>query len=250
MKSILDHAAPETVQMAKDNIEYLRHGQFDQVERSLDPGVDRTDLHANLVQMAALMPSQDPISIKTVGAYGKCETRKGCDTQVSLEYQFPAAWILVQMTVHRQNAASTITDFSLQPESESLEVMNRFTLLGKQPLQYLILATAIFSFCLMLYALVLCMRTPMKKRKWLWGIFILFGACKVGVNWTTGEVSYRIFYVLFLTAGFMRTPYSPWMFYASFPLGALLFILLRNRLRKPAVTAASENDALPPVAGI
>lgn len=185
-----------------------------------------------------------------MGAYGECDTREGCDTQVSLEYQFPSKWILVQMTVHRQNAASTITNFFVHPESESLEVVNRFTLRGKQPLQCVILAAAILSFCLMLYALVLCMRTPMKKRKWLWVIFILFGVCKVSLNWTTGEVSYRILYFLFLTAGFMRTPYSPWMFYASFPLGAILFLLLRKRLRKPAETAASKNNALPPVPGI
>lgn len=56
MKSILDHAAPETVQVAKDNVEYLRRGQFDQVEHSVDRRIDRSNLRANLVQMAALMP--------------------------------------------------------------------------------------------------------------------------------------------------------------------------------------------------
>ncbi len=250
MKSLLDRAAPQTVQMAKDNVEYIRHGQFDQVERSADPSIDPSDLHASLVQMAALMPSQNPVSIQTVGAWVECDSRKGCNTQVSLEYQFPARWILVQMTVHRQDAASTITAFSLETESESLEVANRFTLRGKGPLQCAILATAIFPFCLTLYALALCIRTPMKKRKWLWVIFILFGVCKVVLNWTTGEVSYRIFQFLFLTAGFSRTPYSPWMFYASFPLGTILFLMLRDRIRKPKATAAPENEAALRLPGI
>jgi hypothetical protein len=241
-KSILDRIAPETAQEAKTTFDYLRHGQYDRIEPSVDSSVERGYLYAELTRMAANVPPQEPISVKTVGAYAECETRKGCTTRVSLEYQFPAKWILVEMVVHSQSGRSSITSFYVEPESESLEAVNKFTLQGKTKLQYAILGAAILSLMVMLYALVLCIRAPMKKHKWLWIILILLGAGKVGVNWTTGTVFYHIFWISILPSGISSELYGPWNLSVSLPLGAMLFLIYRNRLRKPDATTPPTND--------
>ncbi len=246
-KSIMDHIAPETVQEAKTNFDYLRHKQYDRIEPLLDASIDRTYLRANLDEMVAQVPAQDPVSVKTVGAYVVCDTRKGCDTRVTLEYEFPAKWVLVQMIVHSKGESSVITSFLVQPESESLEAVNRFTLRGKQPLQYVILGAAIVSIVLMIDALVLCIRTPMRKRKWLWIIVILLGVGKIAANWTTGQASYNIFWINILPAGFGAELYGAWFVTVSFPLGAILFILFRNRLRKQEAHALSTESAPPAI---
>jgi len=243
---MMDRIAPETVAEAKTEFDFLRHAQFDRVEAGLDPGIDRGRLRENLVKMAALIPPQDPLSVKTVGAYGSCETRKGCETQVTLEYRFPDRWMLVQLVVHRRDGKSTITEFHLQTLAESLEETYRFTLRGKTALEYAILLMALVAFGLTVYSLVLCIRTPMKRRKWLWILFILVGFGEVEVNWATGEVSHKILHILLLSGGTYGQPYGPVFIMVGLPLGPILFLMLRDRLRKPEIPTPIEERAFPP----
>jgi hypothetical protein len=231
-RSLLDRIAPETVQQAKTNFDYLRHHQFDQVEPALDPSISRDTLQSNLAEMAGLVPRGEPVSVKTVGAYKNCDTRAGCRTQVTLEYQFQGKWLLMQLIVHSQDDKTVITAMDVQPESASLEEVNEFTLRGKTSLQYLILAAAIGSMPVMIDALILCVRTPMARRKWLWIIIILVGVGKVVVNWTTGDADYHIFWINAPPAGLVAQPYGPWFLSACVPLGAILFFINRKRLTK------------------
>ena len=237
-KSFLDRVAPETVKEAKTHFDYLRHGQYDRIEPSLDPSIDRKSLRGNLDKMAAFVPAQDPVSVKTVGAYAQCDTRTGCDTRVTLEYEFSNKWVMVQMVVHSQNGNSVITSFSVTPEAESLEAANRFTLSGKTSQEYLILGAAIGSIGFMLYTLVLCIRTPMQKRKWLWIILVLLGAGRFGVDWTTGQPFHNVFWISILPAGIGAQLYGAWMLYVSLPLGALIFLVSRSHIKKPEIGRA------------
>jgi hypothetical protein len=245
-KSILDRLAPETVQELKTNFDYLRHGQYDQIEAALDPGINRANVRANLTEMAARIPAQEPVSVKTVGAYAECETRKGCKTRVTLEYEFPGKWVITEMVVHSQDGKSAITSFYVEPESESLEAANRFTLRGKQPVQYAILSAGIVSMSVMLYALVLCIRTPMERRKWLWIIVVLLGAGRVRVDWTTGEISHHIFQITGPPAWMGAELYGAWIVSVSLPLGASLFLILRGRLMRTRAPSAPPTGAMPP----
>jgi outer membrane murein-binding lipoprotein Lpp len=75
-KSLMDHVAPETVQELKTNVDHLRRGQFDEIEKDLDPSIDRNSIRANLTKMAGMIPAQEPVSVKTVGAFAQCDTRR------------------------------------------------------------------------------------------------------------------------------------------------------------------------------
>lgn len=231
-RSVMEHAAPETAQEAKTNFDYLRHEQYSQIEPSLDASIDRTDLASRLQEMAAMIPAGEPISEKTVGAYASCETRKGCFTRVTLEYQFTSKWLLVEMIVHRQNGKSSITSFQVAPESTSLEEANRFTLIDKGAEQYIIFGGALVSILVTLWALVVCIRTPFRRRKWLWILFVLIGIGRVGVNWTTGAIFYRILFIYIPPAMIDNSLYGPWMVAVSLPLGALIFLMMRDKLRR------------------
>jgi hypothetical protein len=68
----------------------------------------------------------------------------------------------------------------------------------------------------------------MRRRKWLWIIFILIGFGKLSLNWTTGQILFNplSFYVqLFSVAVIKHGPYAPWIFSISIPLGAIIFFL-------------------------
>jgi hypothetical protein len=164
--------------------------------------------------------------------------RKGTETRVDLEYQFPNNWILLEMVVQSHDGKSAITGIYIWRRAQSLEDRNRFTLAGKEPVEYAILAAAVGLLALMIYALVLCIRTPMKKRKWLWIVLVFVGVGKVGVDWTTAETFYRILYVFFPAASAGKGTYGSWSISVSIPLGALLFLIYRERLRRNVAPAS------------
>lgn len=54
------------------------------------------------------------------------------------------------------------------------------------------------------------------------------------LSWTTGTIAFQTAAIHLLGAGFTTTPYSPVFLTVSFPLGAVLFLLMRGRLRAAA----------------
>jgi hypothetical protein len=248
LQHTMDSFAPETVQHAKASFDYLRYRQFDLITPNLDPSIDPESIHDKLDEMTALIPAQNPASEKTVGAHFTCDyhlSHSWCDYSVILEYQFPSQWILVYFVERKQDGKFTITTFHVTQKSQSLEETNRFTLFDKDPLQYAILVAGLGSFALMLYTLILCIRTPIRKRKWLWIILVLLGICKIGVNWTTGAAIYQILFLAILPFGWTKELYGPCFLYASLPLGALLFLTFRDRVRAPEAPAQPAGDITP-----
>jgi hypothetical protein len=75
--------------------------------------------------------------------------------------------------------------------SDSLENLNRFTLLGKGSSQYMTLLLSLGSLALSLYALWECIRTRVGPR-WLWVSFFLTGVGALVVNWSTGQMGLQI----------------------------------------------------------
>ena len=156
-------------------------------------------------------------------------------TNITYEYQYPNKWLLFNVATQKKGKIFTIIGFRLTPISDSLENLNRFTLHGKSPMQYLVLMWGCLTVLFILCALVLCVRTRIEKRKWLWILFILFGMGEVLVNWTTGQWSFSpLSFELFGFSGFSNV-YGPWIIKVSFPLGALIFLLRRRKLETPRV---------------
>jgi hypothetical protein len=243
---VLEKAAPETTATAKSTFDALRHKQLDQVEAAFFPGLDRSELHGKLPEIAALIPDGDPVSVHKVGAWVVCKTRSGCDNTVTLEYKFTShRFVLFNVVVHTQDGRSGLLSVEVQNRSQSLEEENRFTLVGKNPLQYTVLLAWIVIASVTIYALILCIRTPLSKKKWLWIIFILLGIGRLSLNWTTGEAAYKIFYIMILPAGTFGQPYGPWTLLVSLPAGSIAFLILRERLRKrPVQEPTLTNDAI------
>ncbi|HWO32969.1 MAG TPA: hypothetical protein VNO32_29585, partial [Candidatus Acidoferrum sp.] len=152
-------------------------------------------------------------------------------TNIMLEYQFPSKWLLVNITTQRTGNVSTIAGFHVEPLRDSLENLNRFTLVGKSTDQYLLLIVAVGSLLLSLYSFVLCIRTKNEKRKWLWMLFILIGVGKLAVNWTTGQWNLTL-WSFQIPCGMATAPlYGPWTIAASAPLGAILYFIRHGKIK-------------------
>jgi len=180
--------------------------------------------------MAAIFPTENPLSVKVVGAH-VFHGQEYSTTDISLEYQFPNKWLLVSVLTRRKNDISTVVGFHVNPMSDSLESLNRFTLVGKSAPEYLILTLAACSFVFSLYVVVLCIQTKNVRAKWLWMLFILLGVGKLAVDWRTGQWTYQLFAIQIPCFTMTRPLYGSWTVGTYLPLGAILFLNHRWKMK-------------------
>lgn len=223
--------SPEDEKTAKNYISLLQQQKLDQLENDLDPAIKAksSNVHQTLLDMASRIPAQTPLSIKLVSA-SFLTSNKQHKSDITYEYQYPDRSILVRIAVKKEDGVSTITGFNVRQLSDSLESSNRFSLSGKNTLQYAVLAAAVIAPLFSLYALILCIRTKMRGKKWLWIIAILLGVGTLAVNWTTGHWAFQPLSVQLFSASAWAPQYGTWTISVSLPLGAILFMLRRKEL--------------------
>ena len=236
MKSI---PLPEEESAAKGYIDLLRQENFEEIEKHLDPGIIKPDIRYTLSKMAQLIPDGLPESIKIVRT-GIIHDSKHSTTDITFEYQFENKWLLINVATQTIGGGTTITGFSVTEIADSLENINKFHFTGKTIIHYAVFVLAIFIHLFILYALVLCIKTRMKKRKWLWILFILVGLELFSFNWTTGQMDISWLYIR--TGIFIQ--YNPVIIRISLPLGAIIFLLKRKRLMKLPDTVELSDETL------
>lgn len=215
----------EDESIARRYVDLLRQHGFEQIERDLDASLVDSNLRDTLDKMAGMFPAEDPKSVKVVNVR-LFSNQESSTHSLTLEYEFPSKWLLVDMAIQRKGGASTIVGFHVNPIPDSLENLNRFTLIGKSALQYLVLAIAVLWPLFCLYVLVLCIRSKNQKLRWLWAIFILCGVGKLAVNWTSGEWTFTpLAFNIPCSSATAIPPYGPWVVAVFLPLGAILFLL-------------------------
>jgi hypothetical protein len=225
-------------------VDDLRQNRLDQIEHDLDPRLKDSNTHDTFSSMAEMFPDQEPVSTKVVGFRSFLGNVRR--TEVTLEYEFPQKWLLASVETQKSGGVTTIVGFRVTPIADSMENLNRFTLVGKGATQYAILSLAVLAPLFSLYVFVLCVKTRIGKKKWLWLIFILLGIGKLFVNWTTGEVFFTPLAVQLPDAGANAQFYGPWLVYVSIPLGAIIFLTMRKRLVGPVQQTQQGSLGTPP----
>jgi len=238
----------EDESFARSQVDLLRQQQFDQIERELDSGILDSNTRHELGVMAVMFPPEAPKSVKVVDVKFLRNPQFSAH-YLTLEYEFPEKWLLVNMSITKKDGIPKIKLFRVTPIADSLESMNRFSLIGKSPMQYAVLGLAVIGPIFCLYVLVLCIRSKMGNHKWLWAFFILFGIGELAVNWTTGELRFTPFAFHIPCASATANPaYGPWVVAVSLPLGAILFLMNRGRTVAPKEAQVSPAGELPPTA--
>jgi hypothetical protein len=230
---------------AKGYIAQLSNHEYEAIERAADPSIKNASLHQTLEGMAALIPSEPPKSVKLVGAH----TFHASDTttvNTTFEYEFSGKWLLINVAIQQKGDSRTLVGFHVIPRSQSLEVENKFSLAGKNAIQYIVLGLAVIAPGLTLYALVACIRTKVLGRKWLWILFILFGFGKFSVNWTTGQWGTQLLAFQLFSAGAFAQLYGPWIVSVSVPLGAILFLVRRGQFVAQTAAPAQQVATVDP----
>jgi hypothetical protein len=220
---------PEDETIAKNYVGLLRQGKLDQIEDDLNPTLENAQTRDTLANMAAMFPAEEPVSIKVVGVRILPDPDVPITT-ITLEYEFPQKWLLVNVVTQKRDGVPPIIEFRVDPLPDSLENLNRFTLVSKSVPQYAALLLAVLALALSLYAFVTCIRTRIEKRKWLWLILCFVSVGRIGMSWTNGKSFFTPLWVQLPPATAFAQPYSAWVISLSIPLGAIVFLARRKRL--------------------
>jgi hypothetical protein len=221
---------PEDEAVARNYVEMLRRGEIDEIQRQLDPGATQPDDREKLVQLSGMFPAEGAQSSKVVGVR-LYHNNEYSTSEVTLEYQLSDRWLLATVATKKKGADSTLLGMNVTQRADSVENLTRFSLLDKSAAQYLIMAAAISSVLFTFYVFFLCARTELGRKKWLWLLIVLVGVGKLSVNWVTSEWAFTPFAIQIPCATAVRPFYGPWTIAGSFPLGALLFLNHRWKMR-------------------
>ena len=216
--------------IAKKVLFQLATKDYGAVQKQLDPSVKNTSVQAALEQMAAMFPPEEPKSINTVGA-NISTTNDVATYDLTFEHEYSNAWLLTNVVLQRRDDQLTVLGLHVYPMKQSLKELNRFTFTDKGILHYIVFGLAITIPLFIVFTLVLCFRTPIAKRKWLWLVFVALGFVQLSINWTDGSYGIQPISFALLGAGFFSAgPYAPIILNIAFPLGAVVFLYKRRSL--------------------
>lgn len=248
LKNQLKKIVPEeTNKFARTYIDILRKGDIEKAEELLDPQVVNSRTQSDVQQCFDYLNKGEPIAIELVGV--NIRRINGIKRYyLSYQLQFQNTLLLANFTVAEMSGKNRILSYRVSTLSKSLEEINAFTFSGKSFRPYIVLLVAAGTPIFIIYTIVLCVRTKM-KRKWLWIIFMLFGVGSYSLHWTSGNMVFQPFTIMLFSAGFSKSGfYGPWIFTISVPIGALVFILMRRKIKKSesvdvSVTLESNDEA-------
>jgi hypothetical protein len=231
-QAMFEKLAPaQEVTIAKDLIAKLAERDFTSVEARLGGSLRTPDTRAKLEQIANLIPVEKPKAVRTVGA-NTMSMNSITTYKLTFEYGYRDQWLIVDTVLERRDDRLTLEGIHVTPAQQSLEAQNRFSFEGKGPLHYLVFAFAIAIPLFVIYTLVVCARTRITKRKWLWLLFVAVGFVQFNFNWTTGAWDLLPIAFSVLGAGFGKMgPVAPWVFTLAFPLGAVIFLVRRRSIQ-------------------
>ncbi|MBD8881525.1 hypothetical protein IHE49_13640 [Rhodanobacter sp. 7MK24] len=232
---------------AKTIIDQLRNGDIDAVKAQLDPKYLSPDIDGKLRSVASTFPDNPPESVKTVGAYTTHFSKFGSHEQsvvfnLTYEYEFRDTWVVANVMLKRQGGKLMLEGLRAKRLAGPLEASNAFTFKDKSVTHWLMFALLIADVLLCVYAFVLCLRTPIARRKWLWALFTLVGVTTLHFDWSSGKFSFQPLSVQLLSGSAVAQVYGPLVLGLSIPLGAVWFLIVRRRL-----IAASKPPPLPDV---
>jgi hypothetical protein len=240
LKKQLEKITPEEVdKFARDYINILRKGDIEQAEKLIEPQIVDSETRSGLQKCVDFLKEGELISVEIVGV-NIFRTKDKSRNNLTYQLEFKDRWLLATVIVDDISGKQQVVGFHVDSLPKSLEEINAFTFVDKSFRHYIILLLAIGTPIFIIYTIVLCARTKV-RRKWLWIIFILIGFGKLSFNWTSGQMKFLpLAFQLFSAAAFKGGLYAPWVISVSLPLGALLFIKKRRKIRQIKSTDASK----------
>lgn len=235
-------ADPEREAQADRVLAQVIAGDMAGVMAQASPQLNTPEAPAQLAQMRSVLPKSRPPEGRTVTWTHQAGTG-GEQYSLAREYAFPEHVIVTQtLMVKGADGRWQVAGFHFNGGTRAEAEAAGFTLGGKSPLHYLVLAGMV----IIPLFIVATVGTALYRRRWWWAAGALFSVMAFTVNWTTGAWSFAPLSFNILGAGFMKAggTFAPWMLTVGFPLPAILFwALKKNRPKPPKVKPGRPEDA-------
>lgn len=228
-------------EFAREFIDTLREGNYLEAERRLSPDLSGSEALGKLKIIAGLIDQTDLVATEIISS-NLMKSDRGKRNALSYQLLFPETFMIVNVAVDRINDRLLISGINIEPIPRPIQEINAFTISDKPFANFIILACSVFIPFLIIFTLFICVRSE-ATHKWLWMIFILFGFCRLQLNWTTNEIEFNLFSIHLFGAAFFRPGlYGPWHFSLSIPLGAKVFLVKYYWAKKRFVSAQKDNS--------
>jgi len=224
---------PEKVdKFSRDFISEIHKGNIDSCLSFVLPGMNNDSGRVYLERTYSNISNLELNSCSIISAKKSSYPGKDRITNYSIGYEYAAGdkFLYFSIGVREQKERLTITSFIGTIKEESLSQVNEFTFKDKGFTHYLFLIFTIlipaFIVLTIIYAAVAKI-----KMKWLWLTGMLFGFMKFSINWTTGQIGYKLLSFSILGSGFIKSgSVTPWILSFSIPVVAIAFWIMRRRL--------------------
>lgn len=224
------------VQKAQQYIDALADGHVDVVASRLAPTLSPTKLKE--------FPKYFPAGRRESSALIGFQVRfvNGLtDYNISFEERYPHSWVETFVNFADDPSGTVIAGAGVYPSARSLEDINALTVRGKSAQQLLFLILSVIVPTFVVLTITVAIRTPIRRRKWLWIVFVAVGFTSIQMNWTTGQMGYLLTAFSTLGGFIVRpSPYSPWILTISLPIGAIVFWI-----RRPALMRKADQERAP-----
>lgn len=240
-KGMVEKLAPkEEVAFARSYLDHLRKGELEAIQQYSGAALQVPDAPAKLAELARLFPGE-PSSVELVGAR-IIDGPAAWHGALTFQYGFEQRWLLAALVLQRKDGHLTVEGLTVTPMRDSLQRIHAFTLEGKGPTHFLFAGVALAILAFTLATFVVCLRTRGLRKKALWALLVLVGVSAFQLDWTSGRLGFQPISIHLLGVGASRFEYGPWILSFSLPVGAVIFLVKRARLRRQA-------DAEPPAPG-
>jgi hypothetical protein len=221
--------SPQDTQSALRYIKMFRTRNVSAIEAEVDPPEKQNIGPAQIEKVSTMLGSQEPLQVDVVGFY-TLTTNNDNYRDVVFQFRYPNSWAVTDVVFKRSGNETRLDGIHSRSLREPLEQTNAFTIDHKGPIQYLALLLAAMVTLFTVVTLFVCAAAPALRKKWLWLLGICSGVCQLSVNWTTGSLAVFPVSVSFPPVRALSDgPYSPWVLYVAFPLGAVCFWIVRYR---------------------
>lgn len=232
---------PERDTQARAVYEQLRLGDFDALRSSMTDAGRANATDEQLETVRAYAGSNAPSETRTLSWQWNVRD----DLSVyEITHEYDHEQKIVQMAtlmVREGEDPWRVERVHINHFSPAQAALAAFTLRGKTPLHYGVLALAVLAPLFCLFTAVVAGW----RRRWVWMIVSLFGVGQLTLNWATGAAEFHVAQFALLGAGYAKGPgaLDPWIILVALPIPALLFWLFRGwRPKKPKAGKVSGAD--------
>lgn len=233
IEQFADYAKEE---IARNYFRRIIEGDTVALAAELDPALRSGNELSELNKIREIIPKNAPTVTNLVGYNVFSSTDTAVQYNLTYQFGYGSKWILANVAWRElPSGKRQIIGLSARPLGQSLQVTNAFSFSQAGPLHYLVCAAMVVIPLFVLVTLITCIRTKLRRRKWLWILFILVGVVQVSFNWANGKLGVMpLSFQLFGASAFRSSIYTPWVFAFSIPLGAIVFWFRRGKLMKEA----------------